>query len=333
MAKVWKRKQTGEYYVTLSGKQHSLGKDRRDAEAKARRLLREAGFIDTSDITVHDLCAEYTKWVGRNRASATAAGLRVTLQSLCAAYPKGHRASTVTPGQIDTWASHGTRVLKPSTIATKITSVIAMFNWAVKFGYVKVNPVAKLPKPTACIRRDYLSDDQLAKAIAACPAGPIRDAVAFLADTGCRIQEYRILEAEYFDRVARRFVIPSERSKGRKTPRTIYLPAESFALADAATHRYPVGPCFRSPTERPWTAANLGAACRFIKDEIKMPGFRLTDLRHSFAHRRLVRGQDPVVVAKLMGHSSTDMIYKRYGHLDGTDFLAAKADEYALNLP
>jgi integrase len=41
---------------------------------------------------------------------------------------------------------------------------------------------------------------------------------------------------------------------------------------------------------------------------------RPTDLRHFFASTMLNRGEDSLVVANLMGHTSVAMLHKRYGH-------------------
>ena len=41
---------------------------------------------------------------------------------------------------------------------------------------------------------------------------------------------------------------------------------------------------------------------------------RLKDLRHFFGSYLLNSGVDAIMIAEFMGHSSTDMLYKRYGH-------------------
>ena len=40
----------------------------------------------------------------------------------------------------------------------------------------------------------------------------------------------------------------------------------------------------------------------------------LKDLRHCFGSYLLNSGVDAIMIAEFMGHSSTDMLYKRYGH-------------------
>ncbi len=41
---------------------------------------------------------------------------------------------------------------------------------------------------------------------------------------------------------------------------------------------------------------------------------RVKDLRHYFGSYMLNKGVDSLVIAELMGHSSVDMLHKRYGH-------------------
>ena len=41
---------------------------------------------------------------------------------------------------------------------------------------------------------------------------------------------------------------------------------------------------------------------------------RLKDLRHFFGSYLLNSGVDAIMIAEFMGHASTDMLFKRYGH-------------------
>lgn len=51
-----------------------------------------------------------------------------------------------------------------------------------------------------------------------------------------------------------------------------------------------------------------------LRERLEFKG-RTHDFRHTFITRMLLRGHSPAVVAKLVGHTSTQMIDKNYGHL------------------
>lgn len=53
---------------------------------------------------------------------------------------------------------------------------------------------------------------------------------------------------------------------------------------------------------------------KFPKEKIDLSWVRVKDLRHFFGSFLLNKGVDSMKVAKLMGHTSTAMIHKRYGH-------------------
>ncbi len=45
MRKPWYRKSTGNWYVTVRGKQHNLGPDHREAERKYHALMQRQGEL------------------------------------------------------------------------------------------------------------------------------------------------------------------------------------------------------------------------------------------------------------------------------------------------
>ena len=63
---------------------------------------------------------------------------------------------------------------------------------------------------------------------------------------------------------------------------------------------------------------------------IKVPKLCATVLRHSFAHHRLVNGQDALTVAELLGHKGTDMLAKRYGKIgQNREYMSREANRIA----
>jgi integrase len=217
-----------------------------------------------------------------------------------------------------------------TTIHTRIIHIKSMFNWAVKMELLEKNPIQNMPMPTPKMRRDFIPPERFEEFLGYIENEEFRDFCFVMLDSGARVQEMLVLEAQYYDKEKKRLTLPAEKSKGRKACRTIYLPPKSSNIVETYCGHFPVGSLFRDSNAVPWRKDSLGRMLKPLKEKMGMPGLCMTTLRHSFAHSRLVKGQDAVTVAKLMGHASTNMVYQRYGHLDGSDFLAEKANELAL---
>src|SRR5919202_96589 len=80
---------------------------------------------------------------------------------------------------------------------------------------------------------------------------------------------------------------------------------------------HPAGPLFRGPRgKRAFTRQNI--RCRFRRLREKLPHlkhFVCYNVRHTFATQALVNGVGVAQVAELLGHASTEMVSKTYGHL------------------
>ena len=70
------------------------------------------------------------------------------------------------------------------------------------------------------------------------------------------------------------------------------------------------------------------SALRSAKARGHATKFCLYNYRHTFGHRKLTEGMDSMVVATLMGHSSTAMLERVYGHIHkNQDFLLAQLNK------
>ena len=61
--------------------------------------------------------------------------------------------------------------------------------------------------------------------------------------------------------------------------------------------------------------SGLDSAWERAKKKAGLDWVRLKDLRHFFASHLINAGVDSLIVARLLGHTDTKMILKRYGHL------------------
>ena len=162
--------------------------------------------------------------------------------------------------------------------------------------------------PSAASRGDeaYLTEDQLAR-ILRDTEGDLHEILTFLARTGARPKEARMLEARHLfgDKV----IFPKSESKGERDQRVIHFPDEVVALVQRLRLKRPTGPLFLNG-DKPWTAKALAERCN---------GFTPYQLRHSFATLAILRGVDLQTIAILMGHSNLKMLSKVYQHIQRCD--------------
>ncbi|HEX7992619.1 MAG TPA: site-specific integrase [Streptosporangiaceae bacterium] len=110
-------------------------------------------------------------------------------------------------------------------------------------------------------------------------------------------------------------VVKSPKSKSSR--RTVPLPARAIRALTALQERQPAlptAPVFTVPSGKPvYPAADWGDWCALL-DDLKLPHYRVHDLRHGYATMLLEAGQDPRVVQDLLSHSS-GVLLKRYQHV------------------
>jgi integrase len=157
-------------------------------------------------------------------------------------------------------------------------------------------------------------------------------ALAMLA--GLRLSEVEAIRWEHVDLDARRL-----RAPGKKTPsawRIVPIGPDLERLLRAAKKRMKPRPSDRIVRKWPNVRRDLAAAIERINTKDaeaaakrkRQPGAKLTkvtpnDLRRTFASWLKQQGMDSLVVARLLGHTSTRMVEKVYGHLSDANYAEA----------
>ena len=132
--------------------------------------------------------------------------------------------------------------------------------------------------------------------------------VRLLMLTGCRVREIVSLEWDWIK--GKRIHLPDSKSG----PRTVWLSSAARAIIDAIPRYRDDCPFLflaRPPT-RP--IDNFEYQWHRIRNEARLPGLRLHDLRHSWASTAAMNGVDMVTIAKLLGHALVETT-ERYTHL------------------
>lgn len=324
-SKPWFRKQTKSWYVQIKGRQINLGRDKRLAKERFHRLI--SGLHEApSELTAHVLLERYCDWMKINRSATTNSSRGYVLKSFRESLPQSLRANALKPHHVSEWLNpkHS-----PTTRCDRITTIKTIWNWGISMGYLESNPIARMEKPRRQIRQDFLPVDVWPKLLDSARDREFRDFLTVMLMTGARTQEMLRFEAKHFDR--NRLILPIEDSKGCKRSRVVYLPDETIAIIERLIQASPTGPIFRNSLGVPWNRNSIRCRFKRLKKLLGMPGLCSTTLRHSYAHHRLISGQDALTISKLMGHVNTNMLSTLYGHLDAyADYMLRAANQIRL---
>lgn len=159
------------------------------------------------------------------------------------------------------------------------------------------------------LRESTLTDDQAAALLAALP--PYLGRLAeFCLETGLRQGNAKSLEWRHVDRAGNRVLLPAAATKNR-APLAVPLSRRAADILDECRghHGRFVFVCdgrpISQPTGRAWYRAL--ALCG-------LEGFRFHDLRHTWASRHMAGGTDALMLQKLGGWRTAQMV-SRYAHL------------------
>lgn len=315
-AKCWYRKQDNWWYTTINGKQVKLaqGKDARDrAQKEFHRLLGQGirrGEMDGQKVAV--LCETYLEHCQHENAEETYAYKVNILSQFCDALG-ARRCDQVIPNHVTHWLKsqkHWGDTMRAHAIGT----IKAAFNWAVKEGLLSHNPIKSLPKPQKKARIVTIEEKTFER-ILRNTDDCFRDYLTALWGSGARPGEVASLTAENYDAKRKCWVLEHHKTEGHTGTKTIWLTDELVALTERLIKQHPTGLLFRNTRGGRWTRTLVWARLQRIKEELNIKGPLMAyATRHSFATNAIARGVDSVVLAKMLGHKSTDMIMKHYVH-------------------
>lgn len=318
-------KQKQCWYVQFSKRQIRLSRDEKEAWELYHKLM--AHERPASGITARALLEQYWQWAQGNLAPSTLERREPRLRSLSLFLGDRIRAEDVKGQQIQKWLQSDFADVGQTTKSDLIGMAKTVFNWAVETDYLKVNPIGRLKRPASKVRQDFVPFDQWPKLLSLATDQEFRDFIEFMLRTGIRVQEILRVEARHLHGDVCH--VPTKPKKGVPQIRPIWLDQRAREIAERLASIWKEGPIFRNRRGRPWTRNSIKCRFRYLKREMKMSGFCATTLRHSFSHYRLTQGQDSTVVAKLMGHSDTGMLMRRYGHLgENTQFMLQEANRF-----
>jgi integrase len=228
-----------------------------------------------ASLTVGDVFEKFLDWCQVNRSERTYEWSRDHIQSFCNALkqravdPKIFPTAELAPFHITEWVDANRkkrpdrRAWGPNHCRGAITAVVRAFSWAAKQRHLPENPVRGIEKPPAKRREQVLTPAEFAVLLSKVTDTAFRDVLEFCWETGCRVQEIRLLQAEHFKPERGRFELPPQDAKGKKRWRLIYLTNRATEIVTKLVLKHPSGTIFRNTDDNPWDAQNFN--CRFCR--------------------------------------------------------------------
>jgi integrase len=313
----WFRKQTDSWYVWHRGRQVPLAKGRANkaaAYARFAELLRE-GPADSPPLTVGALVAAYKEHLKGQIKPTTLTSYAAVLAPLVKEL--GERlAGGLGAADLEAWAA------RPGWSATTrrfgLTVAAGALRWAERSGLLPHNPIRNLHKPPGRSRgAEVLIDGELHGRLLGVVSPEFRDFLTVVLATGARPGEVARIEAANVAWDAGCVVLAEHKTaKATGRVRVIHLPPQALEVCRKLAAVRPSGPLFLSTRGRPWQHTGWKQAMGRAQRKLGLGRRPLTSgYRHTFATDALSSGVPDAQVAELLGHSSTAMLFRHYGHL------------------
>jgi integrase len=345
------RPKKNRWYVQVGGKQINLGPD--EAQAKIRWHQLMAGGLLTpapqpggnpSCPLACVLIDLFLSWCLKHRSKRTAEWYRGHLQSFLDSLPA---AATIAAGQVKpfhvvNWAdAHAT--WGPMQRRGAITAVQRAFNWAEKLGHIDRSPLRGIEKPPPKRREQVLTPAEFAGLLARVKEPRFRDVLEFCWETGCRVQEVRVIEARHVRLDRGRVELPPAEAKGKKRWRFIYLSPSAEEIVKNLAKVHPAGVLFRNAAGRRWDAQNFNnrfirLQARIGREEMERRGFtlasdRVREVAASLPPERRERGRVVPKTAKELLREARKKLMAREAAKLGTKYaLTAIRHSFATRL-
>jgi len=204
---------------------------------------------------------------------------------------------------------------RQSTANRILTVLKAGLNYVHNEGQVTCRPVWQQVKPfkdADAARCRFLDDDEVRALVNTCPSD-FRELVTAAIMTGCRYGELgRLTKKDYSPESGTLFIARSKNGGSRN----VYLTDEGNSLfARLSQGRGDSQNLLLRANGKPWGKSEAQRPLEQVCKRANVETLTFHELRHTYASRLIMRGASLLVVANQLGHSSTRMVEKHYGHL------------------
>jgi integrase len=269
-------------------------------------------------VAVADVFERFLDWCQKNRSPRTYEWSRNHIQSFITAL-KARRinaadfaAEDLRPFHVNEWvdsqkvATAGHRAWGPNHCRGAIIAVQRAFSWAEKQGHIAKSPIRHIEKPPPKRREQVLTQADFDTLLANVSDESFRDVLEFCWETGCRVQEVRLLEVCHYKPERGRFELPPQQAKGKKRWRLIYLTPRATEIVNRLVPLQTEGPVFRNADGRRWDAQNFNNRfCRIQKrlgrehlGEIVLDDEKVKALAKTLPPTKFVKGESKLKTEK-----------------------------------
>ncbi len=178
-------------------------------------------------------------------------------------------------------------------------------------------------------RLRFPSRDECVRLLNACEPD-FRMLVRGALETGARYKELTRMRAGDFHPDGPSVLVqPGKTGRARQVP----LDADGAAFSAALTAGRPgTAPMFLRADGQPWATDLEARRMRLVSERAGVrPAVNFHSLRHAYASLRIMNGAPLAVVAQALGHSTTRMVERHYGHL-APSFVKATIEGTGLGL-
>jgi integrase len=206
--------------------------------------------------------------------------------------------------------------INPSSVNRKFNTLRAIFNWAMKKGYLHENPckrVSKLGQADALPR--FLENKEIEALFETSRRQEFINYCTIVLNTGMRPGEVLGLQIEQIDIENR--VISGFKQKNQKRLGSVPIKDSLVAPLKKMMGNRTSGSLLNYTLGMLREDAEYGIKRAKINGKLK-PGtsrFTIYGLRHTFASHMLMAGEKMETVSTWLRHSSIEQCYKHYGHL------------------
>jgi integrase len=314
----WLRSQDNCYYTTINRTAIKLGSADEPWETIEQRYAEEIAKTEKplrwTVVALIDRFLEHSK---RRNSPDTYEWYKGYLDSFKAWVSSRQRVTSLDPDTVTQWVEARFSTCSDSSRANAIRCVVRVMNWAVKTRKIKSSPLVGIERPTPEGREVVIDFEQFIELLTHVKDKQFQDVLTFLWLTGCRPQEFRVIEARHVS--GRTITLDRRQSKGKRYRRKIWLNAQSHEIVERLSKQNPVGPIFRNKRGSPWKRNQLASRFYRLRKKMNIDGLCAYTLRHSYATRMLKAGVDSVKLGVLMGHRDPSMVAKIYQHLSQDD--------------
>jgi integrase len=215
---------------------------------------------------VPDVFDLYLEWCQKNRSERTFQWSQNHIQSfLDSLAVQRLPADDLRPFHVQQWVDAKPK-WGPNHTRGAIVAVQRAFSWAEKLGHLTKSPIRHVEKPAPKRREQVLSRADFDALLSRVSDDPFRDVLEFCWETGARVQEVRLIEAEHYRTDRGRIEIPPRQAKGKRRWRIVFLTERAAAIVARLAPLHATGPIFRNADGRPWDAQNFNNRfCRLQK--------------------------------------------------------------------